>query len=119
MQSIPETTQNERDLHYVILSLAVKNIGAETIEVTGFPLAIWLRDVATNENHAPEVYAPSEKNLWQAIDRLSPGTLKQLMPQETVRGELFFQVPTRAQEFVLVWQPDAKRQLILTVPQAR
>lgn len=66
-----------------------------------------------------ELYAPTEIGMWQMIDKLNTGTIKRLGKNQTVRGELFFQVPANAYQFDLIWQPHAQRRWILSVPKLR
>lgn len=118
-QAIPQPDQDEHGFQYLVLTLTLTNYSEQTKDATGFPFTVWLRDVTTNEEYAPELYAPSKNNMWQEIDKLNKGTVKHLGKNQTLRGELFFQVPSSADKFALIWQPSARRRWILTVPRLR
>lgn len=118
-RAIPFSNQDERGARYLILTLALTNLSDDAKDVTSFPFALWVRDVSSAQEYAPELAAPSDKNLWQVIDRLNKGTVKTLDKQQTVRGELFFQVPASAVQFELLWQPNAQQQWILSMPKLR
>lgn len=118
-RAIPSANQDERGACYLVLTLTLTNFADKPKDVTSFPFGVWVRDKSSNQEYAPEIYAPSEKNLWQAIDQLNKGTVKMLGKHQTVRGELFFQVPKSAVEFELIWQPNAQRQWILSIPKLR
>ncbi len=115
-KAIPPSYQDERNFQYLVLTLALTNFSPQSKDITGFPLTIWVRDVQTNEEYAPELYAPTEIGMWQMIDKLNKGTVKHLDKNQTVRGELFFQVPASAYQFDLIWQPHTQRRWILSVP---
>lgn len=116
-QAIPDPDQDERAWHYVVLTLALTNYDEQTKDVTGFPFTIWLHEQLTNEDYAPELFAPSDSSLWFAIDKLNNGTVKRLEKNETVRGEIYFKAPAGVTRFDLIWQPAAQRQWILQVPE--
>lgn len=118
-QAISQPNQDERGFQYLVLTLTLTNYSEQTKDVTGFPFTVWLRDVTTNEEYAPELYAPSDNSMWQVIEKLNKSTVKQLDKNQTVRGELFFQVPASANKFDLIWQPNTQRQWILSVPKLR
>lgn len=115
-RAIPPSNKDERGSHYLVLTLALTNLSNDSKDVTGFPFAIWIQDAANNEEYMPQLYAPSEISLWQAIDQLNKGTVKTLGKHQTVRGQLFFQVPVSASKFNLIWQPSPQRQWILSIP---
>ncbi len=116
---ISPSYQDERNSKYLVLTLDITNFSPQSKDITGFPFSIWVRDVQTNEEYAPELYAPTEIGMWQMIDKLNEGTVKHLDKNQTVRGELFFQVPASANEFDLIWQPNAQRRWILSIPKLR
>lgn len=117
--AILSSNQDERGARYLILTLTLTNLADNPKDVTSFPFTIWVRDKSSNQEYAPELYAPSEKNLWQAIDQLNNGTVKMLGKHQTVRGELFFQVPANAVEVEVIWQPNPQRQWILSISKLR
>lgn len=117
--AIPLSNQDERNTRYLILTITLTNLSDDSKDVTGLPFAIWVRDASSNQEYPPELYAPSENNLWQVIDRLNKGTVKVLGKHQNVRGELFFQVPATVNVFELIWQPNARRQWILSIPKLR
>ena len=118
-QAITEPDQGDRTLRYVVLALALTNYGEQPKDITGFPFAVWLHEQTTNEDYAPEVYAPSDTSFWFALDKLNRGTVKSLEMNQTIRGELYFKVPATATKVDLIWQPDTKRQWILQVHELR
>ena len=113
---ISPSYQDERNSKYLVLTLTFTNFSAQSKDVTGFPFTVWMRDVETNQEYAPELYAPTEIGMWQLIDKLNAGTVKHLDKNQTLRGELFFQVPANAYQFDLIWQPHVQRRWILSVP---
>ncbi len=115
-KAISPLYQDERDSKYLVLTLTLTNFSPQPKDITGFPFSIWVRDVQPNEEYAPELYAPTEIGMWQMIDKLNTGTVKHLDKNQTLRGELFFQVPVNAYQFDLIWQPHALRRWILSVP---
>lgn len=115
-QAISPSYQDERNSKYLVLTLTLTNFSQQPKDITGFLLTVWVRDVETNQEYAPELYAPTEIGMWQIIDKLNQGTVKLLGKDQTVRGELFFQVPASAYQFDLIWQPHAQRRWILSVP---
>lgn len=116
-QAIPDPDQDERAWRYVVLTLALTNYDEQTKDVTGFPFSVWLHEQPTNEDYAPELFAPSDSSLWFAIDKLNNGTVKRLEKNQTVRGKIYFKAPAGVTRFDLIWQPAAKRQWILQVPE--
>ncbi|MDL1894759.1 DUF4352 domain-containing protein [Anaerolineae bacterium CFX7] len=116
---ISPSYQDERNSKYLVLTLTLTNFSLQPKDITGFPFSVWVRDVETNQEYAPELYAPTEIGMWQMIDKLNTGTIKHLDKNQTVRGELFFQVPANAYQFDLIWQPHAQRRWILSVPKLR
>lgn len=118
-KAISPSNQDERNFQYLVLTLVLTNFSSQPKDVTGFPLTILIRDVQTQKEIAPELYAPSENGMWQMIDKLNTGTVKDLGENQTLRGELFFQTPASASQFDLIWQPDVQRQWILSIPKLR
>lgn len=118
-QAISPSYQDERNSKYLVLTLALTNFSPQPKDITGFPFTVWVRDVETTQEFAPELYAPTEIGMWQIIDKLNTGTIKRLSKNQTVRGEFFFQVPASAYQFDLIWQPHALRRWILSVPKLR
>lgn len=116
---ISPSYQDERKSKYLVLTLTITNFSLQPKDITGFPFSIWVRDAVTNQEYAPELYAPTEIGVWQLIDKLNKGTVKQLGKNQTLRGELFFQVPMSSFQFDLIWQPHAQRRWILSVPKLR
>lgn len=116
---ISPSYQDERNSKYLVLTLTLTNFSPQSKDITGFPFSLWAREVQTNEEYAPELYAPTEIGMWQLIDKLNTGTVKRLGKNQTLRGELFFQVPASAYQFDLIWQPHAQRRWILSVPKLR
>ncbi len=115
-KAISPSYQDERNSKYLVLTLDITNFSSQSKDITGFPFSIWVRDVVTNQEYEPELYAATEIGMWQLIDKLNKGTVKQLDKNQTLRGELFFQVPTSAYQFDLIWQPHVQRRWILSVP---
>ena len=118
-KNISSSYQDERNSKYLVLTLTLTNFSQQPKDITGFPFSIWVRDVEMSQEYAPELYAPTEVGMWQMIDKLNTGTVKHLDKNQTLRGELFFQVPTSAYQFDLIWQPRAQRRWILSVPKLR
>lgn len=118
-KAISPSYQDERNSKYLVLTLTLANFSPQPKDVTGFPFAVWVRDAQTNQEYAPELYAPTEIGMWQMIDKLNTGTVKRLEKNQTLRGELFFQVPASAYQFDLIWQPHVLRRWILSVPKLR
>ena len=118
-QAIQEPGPDEGAWRYVILTLTLTNLGEQPKDVTGFPFTVWLHEETTNEDYAPELYAPSDTSLWFAIDKLNKGTVKSLEKNMTVRGEIYFKTPAGATLFDLIWQPGVQRRWILQVPNLR
>ena len=118
-QRIPNPTDEDRVQQYVVLTLTLTNYGDAPKDVTGFPFAVWLVDDAARAEYAPDISAPYTNALWDAIDKLNKGTVKKLLKNRTIRGELFFRVPLGVEQFNLVWQPDARRQWLLRLPKLR
>lgn len=118
-QGIPNPTDEDRVRQYVVLTLTLTNYADPPKDVTGFPFAVWLVDDAAREEYAPDISAPYTNALWDAIDKLNKGTVKKLLKNQTIRGELFFRTPLGADQFSLVWQPDARRQWVLQLPRLR
>ncbi|HZQ05963.1 MAG TPA: hypothetical protein VFD70_05245 [Anaerolineae bacterium] len=118
-QRIPNPTDEDRVQQYVVLTLTLTNYADPPKDVTGFPFAVWLVDDAAREEYASDISAPYTNALWNAIDQLNKGTVKQLGKNQTIRGELFFRAPLGVEQFNLVWQPDARRQWILQLPRLR
>jgi hypothetical protein len=116
-QAMQDPAQDERTWRYVVLTLTLTNYGAEPKDVTGFLFTVWLHEQTTNEDYAPELYAPSDIGLWSVIDQLGKGTVKRLERAQTVRGELYFKAPAEANKFNLIWQPDVQREWTLQVPE--
>ncbi len=116
---ISPSYQDERDSKYLVLTLDITNFSRQPEDITGFPFSVWVRDVETSQEYAPELYAPTEIGMWQMIDRLNTGTVKRLDKNQTLRGELFFQVPASAYQFDLNWQPHAQRRWILSISKLR
>lgn len=118
-QGIPNPTDEDRVRQYVVLTLTLTNYADPPKDVTGFPFAVWLVDGAAREEYAPDISAPYTNALWDAIDKLNKGTVKKLLKNQTIRGELFFRTPLGADQFRLIWQPDARRQWVLQLPRLR
>ncbi len=118
-KAISPLYQEERDSKYLVLTLTLTNFSPQPKDITGFPFSIWVRDVQTNEEYAPELYAPTEISMWEMIDKFNIGTVKRLDKNQTLRGELFFQVPASAYQFDLIWQPHVQRRWILYMPTLR
>lgn len=118
-KAIPPSYQDERNSKYLVLTLSITNFSPQAKDLTGFPFTVWLRDVQTNEEFAPELYAPTVNGMWQLIDKLNTGTVKHLGKNQALRGELFFQVPASAHQFDVIWQPSPQRRWILSVPKLR
>ncbi len=118
-KAIPPVNQDERNSKYLVLTIMLTNFSQYSKDITGFPFSIWVRDVETNQEYAPELYAPTEIGMWQMIDKLNTGTAKHLDKNQTLRGELFFQVPASVYQFDVIWQPHALRRWILSIPKLR
>lgn len=118
-QRIPNPTDEDRLKQYVVVTLTLTNYADPSKDVTGFPFSVWLVDDATREEYMPEISAPYTNALWDAIKKLNKGTVKQLGKNQTINGELFFRTPLGADQFRLVWQPDARRQWLLQLPSLR
>ncbi len=118
-RAIPQSNQDDRNFQYLVLTLTFTNFSSQSKDITGFPFTVWVRDVETSQEYAPELYAPTEIGMWQMIDKLNTGTIKRLGKKQTVRGELFFQVSASAYQFDLIWQPHTQRRWILSVPKLR
>lgn len=118
-QSIPNPTDEDRLKRYVVVTLMLTNYTDPPKDVTGFPFAMWLMDDATREEYMPEISAPYTYALWDAIEKLNKGTVKQLGKNQTINGELFFRAPLGADQFRLIWQPDARRRWLLQLPSLR
>ncbi len=118
-QRIPNPTDEDRVQQYVVLTLTLTNYGDAPKDVTGFPFTVWLVDDAALDEYAPDISAPYANPLWDAIDQLNKGTVKKLLKNKTIRGELFFRVPLGIEQFSLVWQPDARRQWVLQLSKLR
>jgi hypothetical protein len=115
-KAISSSYQVESNSKYLVLTLTLTNLSPQSKDITGFPFSVWVRDVQTNQEYAPELYAPTEIGMWQMIDNLNKGAVKLLDKNQTLRGELFFQVPASAYQFGLIWQPHAQRRWILSIP---
>lgn len=118
-QAIPNAVEADRTRQYIVLTLALTNFSGSSKDVTGFPFTVWLVEPAAGEEYTPEIYAPYTNALWDAIEKLDKGNAKKLSKNRTIRGELFFKTPLGADRFNLVWQPDARRQWVLSVPVVR
>ncbi len=118
-QTIPNAAEADRTREYIVLTLALTNFSGPPKDVTGFPFTVWLVEPAAGEEYAPEIYAPYTNALWDAIEKLDKGNVKKLPENQTIRGELFFKTPLGADRFNLVWQPDARREWLLSMPAAR
>ena len=118
-QRIPNGAEEDQLQQYVVLTLTLTNYADPPKDVTGFPFSVWLVDDAAREEYAPDLYAPYTNALWDAIDNLNKGTVKKLGKNLTIRGELFFRAPLGTSQFRLIWQPDARRQWVLSVPTVR
>lgn len=118
-QAIPNAVEADRTRQYIVLALALTNFSGSPKEVTGFPFTVWLVEPTAGEEYAPETYAPYTNALWDAIEKLDKGNAKRLPTNRTIQGELFFKTPLGADRFNLIWQPDARRQWVLSVPVLR
>lgn len=116
LQTIPNAMDADRTRQYIVLTLALTNFSDSSKDVTGFPFTVWLVEPSAGEAYAPEIYAPYTNALWDAIEKLDKGNVKRLSKNQTIRGELFFKTPLGADRFNLVWQPDARRQWVLSMP---
>ena len=73
-QAISPSYQDERNSKYLVLTLALTNFSPQPKDITGFPFTVWVRDVETTQEFAPELYAPTEIGMWQIIKKLKTET---------------------------------------------